>query len=98
MGKPSYLEQVLDKALRGATWCSADPVCMELGDSGGQGPDSCNLAACHNCALAPETSCEEFNRFLDRGVVVGTPKQPSFGFFSDYLAKEAASLFGQEAS
>jgi hypothetical protein len=71
---------------------------MELGDSGGQGPDSCNLAACHNCALAPETSCEEFNRFLDRGVVVGTPKQPSFGFFSDYLAKEAASLFGQEAS
>ena len=30
----------------------------------GQGPDSCNLAACHSCALLPETSCEEFNRFL----------------------------------
>jgi len=44
---------------------------MEVGASGGQEPDSCNLAACHNCALLPETACEEFNRFLARGVVVG---------------------------
>ena len=48
----------------------------------GQGPDSCNLAACHGCALLPETSCEEFNRFLDRGLVIGTLKDPSLGFFS----------------
>jgi hypothetical protein len=62
-------------------WCSADPVCMEIGTKWGQGPDSCNLAACHNCALVPETACEEFNRFLDRGLVVGELSDRSLGFF-----------------
>ncbi len=71
MGKPGNLEPVIRRALADATWCSADPICMEAAERGGQGPDSCNLAACHNCALVPETSCEEFNRFLDRGHVVG---------------------------
>jgi len=80
MGKPGYLEPVVDKALSRAKWCSADPVCMEQGERGGQGPDSCNLAACHNCALVPETACEEFNRFLDRGIVVGTLKS-TIGYF-----------------
>lgn len=83
MGKPGNLEQVIRRALARARWCSADPVCMELGASGGQGPDSCNLAACHNCGLAPETSCEEFNRFLDRGLVVGALNQRDLGFFAD---------------
>lgn len=67
MGKPGYLEAVIRKAFINAGWCSADPVCTEIGL---QGPDSCNLAACHNCSLVPETACEEFNRFLDRGLVV----------------------------
>lgn len=83
MAKPGNLEPVIRRAIQGARWCSSDPVCMELGASGGQGPDSCNLAACHNCALVPETSCEEFNRFLDRGLVVGTVEKPSLGFFAD---------------
>lgn len=82
MGKPRYLESIIRRAIENARWCSADPVCMELGDMGGQGPDSCNLAACHNCVLAPETSCEEFNRFLDRALVVGTIDRPEMGFFS----------------
>jgi hypothetical protein len=82
MGRPGLLEPLIRRALTSAAWCSADPVCMELGDAGGQGPDSCNLAACHNCALVPETSCEEFNRFLDRGLVVGTPENPALGLFS----------------
>lgn len=80
MGKPGNLEPLIGRALSKAQWCSADPVCMELGEHG-QGPDSCNLAACHNCGLVPETSCEEFNRFLDRGVVVGTLERPDLGFF-----------------
>lgn len=82
MGQPGNLEPAIDKALAGALWCSADPVCMELGGQEGQGPDSTNLAACHNCALVPETACEAFNRYLDRGVVVGTRGDPSIGFFS----------------
>lgn len=81
MGKPGYLEPALLDALSGAEWCAADPVCMETGE-GGQGPDSCNMAACHNCALVPETACEEFNRFLDRGFVIGTHQEPELGFFT----------------
>jgi hypothetical protein len=81
MGKRTRFEPVLRRALESAQWCSADPVCMEMGELGGQGPDSCNLAACHGCALVPETACEEFNRFLDRALVIGSPANRSLGFF-----------------
>jgi hypothetical protein len=81
MGQPGYLEPMIRRALEAASWCSADPVCMEMGRRGGQGPDSCNLAACHGCALVPETACERFNRFLDRACVVGDIDGPGLGFF-----------------
>jgi len=81
MGKQGYIEPVIRRALQDATWCSVDPVCTEIGGSGGQGPDSCNLAACHNCALVPETACEHFNRFLDRVTVVGDIHNPQLGYF-----------------
>lgn len=81
MGEPDRFQDVLKNALANARWCSSDPVCME---SGAQGPDSCNLAACHSCALLPETACEEFNRFLDRGLVVGTLDDERVGFFSSF--------------
>jgi hypothetical protein len=81
MGKPTRLEPMLRRALEGARWCSADPVCMEMASRGGQGPDSCNLAACHSCALVPETACELFNRFLDRGAVVGDVLSREIGYF-----------------
>jgi hypothetical protein len=82
MGQPGYLEPMIRRALEAASWCSADPVCMEMGRRGGQGPDSCNLAACHGCALVPETACERFNRFLDRACVVGDIESPGLGFFA----------------
>ncbi len=81
MGKPAHLEPMLRRALEGARWCSADPVCMEMASRGGQGPDSCNLAACHSCALVPETACELFNRFLDRGMIVGDLSCTEIGYF-----------------
>ncbi len=80
-GRPGYLENALERALDNASWCSADPVCMDIGGMNGQGPDSINLAACHNCALLPETACEEFNRLLDRGLVIGTDQNPEMGYF-----------------
>lgn len=83
MGRPGYLEGVLAEAIRKARWCATDPVCMEIGSTTGQGPDSCNLAACHSCGLVPETACEEFNRFLDRAVLVGTLDDPGLAFFDD---------------
>lgn len=86
MARPDNLRQVFASALADAHWCSTDPVCMDAGEKG-QGPDSCNLAACHGCALLPETSCEEFNRFLDRGLVIGTLDDPSLGYFSDAFSR-----------
>lgn len=81
MGKPGYLEPIFRRAIESAEWCSSDPVCRELGAKSGQGPDSCNLAACHSCALLPETSCEEFNRFLDRSLMVDGPDSQDLAFF-----------------
>ncbi len=77
-GRIGNLERIVHEALEKAQWCSYDPVCM---DSEGQGTDSCNLAACYACALLPETSCEEMNRLLDRGVLVGTHDEPNEGYF-----------------
>ncbi len=82
MARTERLRPVFAAALSDAHWCSTDPVCMDTGKAG-QGPDSCNLAACHGCALLPETSCEEFNRFLDRGLLIGTFQNPSLGYFSN---------------
>lgn len=71
-------------ALGAAAWCSADPLCIE---SDASGVDSLNLAACHNCLLLPETSCEEQNVFLDRGMMVGTLDNRGLGYFSELISK-----------
>lgn len=81
MGAEKAFGATLQQALEEARWCSADPVCMEVG-AAGQGPDSCNLAACHSCCLVPETSCEHFNRFLDRGLLIGSFSEPELGYFN----------------
>jgi len=79
-GKPGRFEALLCGAIEDALWCSRDPLCIE---SRGQGIDSLNRAACHACTLLPETSCEEGNRFLDRAVLIGTPGNPSLGYFAE---------------
>lgn len=79
-GKPGYIEDTIINAIKNALWCTSDPICIQ---SPGQGPESCNLAACHNCALLPETCCECGNRLLDRGIVVGTLKDETLGFFRE---------------
>ena len=79
-GEKGRIEDTIKDAVINASWCSSDPVCIQ---SLGQGPESLNLAACHNCALLPETCCENGNRLLDRGVVVGTLTDQSVGFFAD---------------
>ena len=78
-GEPDQMKAVVERAIHHARWCSSDPVCIE---SLGQGSDNANLAACHGCVLLPETSCETGNRFLDRGLIVGTAGDPDIGFFS----------------
>ena len=41
------------------------------------------MAACHACALLPETSCEERNSYLDRAMLIGTYEQPEIGLWYD---------------
>lgn len=78
-GKPGNLETIVYNSIENARWCSSDPICI---DSHGQGPNSCNLAACHNCALLPETCCEESNMLLDRAMLIGTLDNPEMGYFN----------------
>ena len=79
-GRPDALPRIFRKAIANAHTCSNGPVCIL---SGGQGRESLNLAACHACALLPETCCEERNGFLDRGLIVGTFKNKGIGFFEN---------------
>ena len=81
-GEPDRLAEALHSALQRATWCSADPLCIETRTSGIGGA---NLAACHACAMLPETSCEHNNILLDRALLVGTPEDPHLGFFANIL-------------
>jgi len=78
-GKQGNLETIVYNAIENARWCSSDPICI---DSHGQGPNSCNLAACHNCSLLPETCCEESNMLLDRAMLIGELDNPSIGYFN----------------
>lgn len=81
-GQFDTFPDIFNKALKSALSCSNDPICSL---SQGQGRDSLNLSACYACALIPETSCEEFNIFLDRGCIVGTYNNRDMGFYSNYL-------------
>lgn len=94
-GRADTFPRIFNKAIENARTCSNDPVCSL---SQGQGRDSLNLAACYSCALIPETGCEEFNSFLDRGVVVGTFDNPSLGFFQGVYEKSNSSEKPPETS
>ncbi|WIM87438.1 DUF1998 domain-containing protein [Candidatus Mycobacterium wuenschmannii] len=69
MAESEHLRAALTEGLQRLSWCSSDPVCIE---STGAGSDGLNLAACHACVLAPETSCEMNNSYLDRALLFGT--------------------------
>ena len=85
-GRPDRIEALVRSAVDGARWCSSDPLCMTGIVSLSNG---LNGAACHSCTLAPETSCETFNHFLDRALIVGIPgderlqEDQQVGFFAD---------------
>ena len=88
MGKPGFLEEVIENALEKALWCSNDPVCMEKGSGLKIGQDYARLASCYACTLAFETSCEVFNSYLDRALVTGIPGNPGTGYFEDFVLRD----------
>lgn len=59
------------KATQLGTLCSNDPVCSSDTSKHG-GNDQISGSACHGCLYISETSCERFNQFLDRSLVVPT--------------------------
>jgi hypothetical protein len=62
LSEPGYLERLLDEVVEASRWCGQDPVCIEKIHSRSKNVG----AACHQCLLLPETSCERFNSDLDR--------------------------------
>lgn len=87
LGHTKTLETILHKVIENAIWCSSDPVCNEIGMDKGQGRDYLNGAACHNCAYTSEISCEEFNKYLDRGLISNYAKSSDYTSFFDFLAQ-----------
>jgi hypothetical protein len=74
------LGNLLENMLYKAQWCSTDPLCIAAKN---QGYLSLNYAACHDCVLLPETSCEFRNILLDRASIVGLPEDTSMGLFGN---------------
>jgi len=79
LGTKERFPNLIHNALENAKRCSSDPLCAD------HQPDvhaTINGAACHACVLAPETSCEAFNRFLDRNFLVPTMAYSDMAYFN----------------
>ena len=64
--------------------CSNDPVCAAHDPSNESSDRRTEGAACHGCLYVAECSCERFNRYLDRALVVPTiGNDPELAFFED---------------
>jgi len=72
--RPEDFVLTISRALSHADWCSLDPMCSEVRS----GPSGINRAACHACCLVPETSCELFNQYLDRSLILNENSLISF--------------------
>jgi hypothetical protein len=53
-----------------ASLCSSDPVCAHHNPDGDYAEQYLNGAACHGCLFIAECSCERYNKYLDRALVV----------------------------
>ncbi|MBA2946492.1 DUF1998 domain-containing protein [Streptomyces himalayensis] len=94
-GEPPRLAETLLRMTEASAWCSSDPLCAE---HTGQGFGNLNRAACHACALLPETSCETGNTLLDRALVIGGEHVP--GYFEPIVtaARAAAATALEQAT
>lgn len=84
-GKTGRIEGILERAVEAIEWCSSDPLCIT--DMMGA-ISSYSHSVCHACCLAPETSCETFNSFLDRALLTGDGTGSGLGFFEDMLRRD----------
>ena len=80
------IHEHLHSALQWGMLCSNDPICSQHDPGDSHERRFLHGAACHGCLLVAETSCETFNDFLDRSLVVPTVDDPSAAFFNTGLA------------
>lgn len=73
--------KLIESAMIRAIDCATDPICYH---THGQGVANLNLSACFSCSLLPETSCEKFNCYLDRRILV----DKDYGYFN-HIIKQA---------
>ena len=71
------------QALATAALCSNDPVCAQHSAADSVEERWLHGAACHGCVLVAETSCEMWNDYLDRALVVPTLAVQDAAFFPD---------------
>jgi hypothetical protein len=72
--------KLIESAMIRAIDCATDPICYH---THGQGVANLNLSACFSCTLLPETSCENFNCYLDRRILV----DKDYGYLKDSINK-----------
>lgn len=70
------IRKLILSAMIRARDCATDPICYH---TTGQGVSNLNLSACFSCALLPETSCEMFNCYLDRRILI----DKEYGYFKN---------------
>ncbi|HBO3128135.1 TPA: DUF1998 domain-containing protein, partial [Pseudomonas aeruginosa] len=84
-GKTGRIEGILQRAIDAIEWCSSDPLCITDMMAA---INSYSHSVCHACCLAPETSCEAFNSFLDRALLIGDGTGSGLGYFEDMLRRD----------
>lgn len=77
------IEEHLRNAIELGRLCSNDPVCAQHSPKQALEEQYLLGAACHGCLLIAETSCERFNQYLDRSLVVATVGNAAAAFFED---------------
>ena len=74
----THLREAFDRGVL----CSNDPVCASHSPEDDKAERYLEGAACHGCLFIAECSCERFNGFLDRALVVPTiGHDPELAFF-----------------
>ena len=81
LAETDRLSDIVVRAIQDSDWCANDPVCSEVDNF----DERLSGAACHACLLLPETSCERYNRDLDRIMLVGSKDNKIKGFFDSLL-------------
>ena len=71
------LADLISDAINTSRWCAQDPVC----NSAKSDDELRTSGACHHCVLVPETSCEIFNKEVDRALIVGSSERGIKGAF-----------------